>query len=72
MRLPASFRACLAAIAAGAFALRALWALAIAPDELNHRGDPRFFHLTANLLADGHVYIAPIPFLASGTVYPSS
>lgn len=72
MRPPRSFRARLAFLAAGAFVLRAVWALAIAPDELNHRGDPRYFHLTANLLVDGHGYIAPIPFLATGTVYPSA
>ena len=72
MRLPRSFRARLAFVAAGAFALRAIWALTIAPEELNHEGDPRFFHLTANLLVDGHGYIAPVPFLASGTVYPSA
>jgi 4-amino-4-deoxy-L-arabinose transferase-like glycosyltransferase len=72
VRPPRSFRARLGLIASGAFALRAIWALAVAPDELTHRGDPRFFHLTANLLVDGHGYIAPVPFLVSGTVYPSS
>ena len=59
-------------IALFAFALRAVWALAIAPDSLNRTGDPRFFHLSANLLADGHGYIAPLPFLASGSVLPST
>ena len=72
MRLPRSFGARLGLIAAGAFALRAVWALAVAPESLNHQGDPRYFHLTANLLVDGRGYIAPVPFLASGTVYPSS
>src|SRR3954470_7639186 len=72
MRPPRSFRAGLGLIAAIAFALSVVWALAIAPASLNHEGDPRFFHLTANLLADGHGYIAPIPFLASGSVFPSS
>jgi 4-amino-4-deoxy-L-arabinose transferase-like glycosyltransferase len=56
----------LALVAAGGFVLRVVFALAIAPDSLNHRGDPRFFHLTANLLADGHGYIAPLPFIDSG------
>jgi hypothetical protein len=56
----------LALVAAGGFVLRAVFALAIAPDSLNHRGDPRFFHLAANLLADGHGYIAPLPFIDSG------
>jgi hypothetical protein len=72
VRRLASFRNALSLIALGAFALRAVWALAVAPESLNHRGDPRFFHLTANLLVDGHGYIAPVPFLASGTVYPTS
>jgi hypothetical protein len=72
VRAPRSFRARLGLIAAGGFGLRAIWALAIAPASLNHEGDPRFFHLTANLLVDGHGYIAPIPFLASGSVFPSS
>ncbi len=52
--------------------LRALFALAVAPESLNHMGDPRFFHLAANLLADGHGYIAPLPFLDHGSVIPSS
>src|SRR3954452_896534 len=72
VRPPSSFRVRLALIAAGAFGVRAAWALAIAPESLNHRGDPRFFHLTANLLVDGQGYIAPIPFLANGSVFPSS
>jgi 4-amino-4-deoxy-L-arabinose transferase-like glycosyltransferase len=72
VRPPRSFGARLGLIASGAFVLRAIWALAIAPKSLNHEGDPRYFHLTANLLVDGHGYIAPIPFLASGSVYPSS
>lgn len=59
-------------IALFAFALRAVWALAVAPDSLNRTGDPRFFHLSANLLADGHGYIAPLPFLMSGSVQPST
>jgi hypothetical protein len=62
----------LALVAAGGFALRAVFALAVAPDSLNHRGDPRFFHLAANLLADGHGYIAPLPFLDSGIAVAST
>jgi 4-amino-4-deoxy-L-arabinose transferase-like glycosyltransferase len=61
-----------AAVAAGGFVLRAVFALAVAPDSLNHTGDPRFFHLAANLLADGHGYIAPLPFLQHGSVIPST
>jgi 4-amino-4-deoxy-L-arabinose transferase-like glycosyltransferase len=62
----------LAVVAAGGFALRAVFALAVAPDSLNHRGDPRFFHLAANLLADGQGYIAPLPFIDHGTVIAST
>lgn len=72
MRRPSRFARRIAAIAAGGFVLRALVALAVAPDSLNHQGDPRFFHLAANLLADGHGYIAPLPFLDHGSVIPSS
>jgi hypothetical protein len=62
----------LAVISAGGFVLRAVFALAIAPDSLTHQGDPRFFHLAANLLADGHGYIAPLPFLDHGSVIAST
>jgi 4-amino-4-deoxy-L-arabinose transferase-like glycosyltransferase len=72
MRRPSRFARRIAAIAAGGFVLRAVVALAVAPDSLNHQGDPRFFHLAANLLADGHGYIAPLPFLDHGSVIPSS
>lgn len=69
--MPRSFNARLAGIAVLGFAARAVVALAVAPDSLTHRGDPRFFHLAANLLADGHGYIAPLPFLDHGSVIPS-
>ncbi len=72
MRLPTRFSARLGLIAAAAFALRAVWALAITPDSLTHQGDPRFFHLAANLLADGHGFIAPLPFLDHGSVLATS
>jgi 4-amino-4-deoxy-L-arabinose transferase-like glycosyltransferase len=62
----------LAGIAAGGFVLRAVFALAVAPDSLTHRGDPRFFHLAANLLADGHGYVAPLPFLDHGSTIAST
>jgi hypothetical protein len=62
----------LALVVAGGFALRTVFALAVAPDSLTHRGDPRFFHLAANLLADGHGYIAPLPFLDHGSVIAST
>jgi 4-amino-4-deoxy-L-arabinose transferase-like glycosyltransferase len=69
--LPRSFRARLTAIALLAFALRAAFSLAVAPDSLNDHGDGRFFHLTANLLADGHGYIQPLPYVLSGTSLPT-
>jgi 4-amino-4-deoxy-L-arabinose transferase-like glycosyltransferase len=59
-------------IAAGGFVLRAVFALAVAPDSLTHSGDPRFFHLAANLLADGHGYVAPLPFLDHGSAIAST
>jgi 4-amino-4-deoxy-L-arabinose transferase-like glycosyltransferase len=72
MRPPQTFRTRLGLVALGAFALRAIWALAVAPESLNHTGDPRFFHYAANLLADGHGYIAPVPFLQHGSVIASA
>jgi hypothetical protein len=72
VRRPTPFARRLLAIAAGGFVLRAVFALAVAPDALTHQGDPRFFHLAANLLADGHGYIAPLPFLNDSLVIPSS
>ena len=62
----------LAGVAFFGFVLRAVFALAVAPDSLDHSGDPRFFHLAANLLADGHGYIAPLPFLDHGSVIAST
>jgi 4-amino-4-deoxy-L-arabinose transferase-like glycosyltransferase len=72
VRRPSPFARRLAAVAAGGFVLRAVFALAVAPDSLNHRGDPRFFHLAANLLADGHGYIAPLPFIDHGHAIAST
>jgi 4-amino-4-deoxy-L-arabinose transferase-like glycosyltransferase len=72
VRRPSPFARRVAAIAAAGFVLRAVFALAVAPDSLNHQGDPRFFHLAANLLADGHGYIAPLPFLDNGSVIAST
>jgi 4-amino-4-deoxy-L-arabinose transferase-like glycosyltransferase len=59
-------------IAAGGFVLRAVFALAVAPDSLTRSGDPRFFHLAANLLADGHGYVAPLPFLEHASTIAST
>src|SRR5205807_5534956 len=71
-RMPRSFGGRLAIAGVLAFAARAVVALAVAPDSLTHSGDPRYFHLAANLLADGHGYIAPLPFLNSGHSIPSA
>lgn len=72
MRPPQTFRTRLGLIALGAFALRAIWTLAVMPASINDHGDPRYFHLVANLLADGHGYIAPVPFIHSGSVIASA
>jgi 4-amino-4-deoxy-L-arabinose transferase-like glycosyltransferase len=70
--MPPTFRARLGLIAGAGFVLRAVWALAIAPQRLTHTGDSRYFHLTANLLADGHGYIQPLPYVWGGATIPSS
>jgi hypothetical protein len=70
--VPRSFRARLGLIALAGFLLRAAWALWVAPESLNHTGDARFYHLTANLLADGHGYVQPLPFVGGGVEIPSS
>jgi 4-amino-4-deoxy-L-arabinose transferase-like glycosyltransferase len=67
-----SFRAALVAIAAAGFAARAVVVLAVAPDSRTDVGDPRFFHLAANLLADGHGYIIPAQWLDSGASIPAT
>ena len=66
------FRRPLAAIAALGFGLRAVVVLAVAPASLTARGDPRFFHQSANLLADGHGYIIPAQWFMSGASIPAT
>ena len=61
------FRRRLGAIAALGFIGRAVFALAAWPASIAQAGDPRFFHLSANLLADGHGYISPVFWFASGS-----
>ncbi|TMK62034.1 MAG: glycosyltransferase family 39 protein, partial [Actinobacteria bacterium] len=61
------FRGRLLAIAALGFAGRAVFALTSGSDGLVRAGDPRFFHQTANLLADGHGYISPVFWFANGS-----
>ncbi|MEA2404664.1 MAG: hypothetical protein QOE08_1311 [Thermoleophilaceae bacterium] len=72
MGIPRSFRARLGAIALLGFALRVAFSVAVAPDSLDNHGDGRFFHLSANLLADGHGFIEPLPYLWSGASFPAS
>jgi 4-amino-4-deoxy-L-arabinose transferase-like glycosyltransferase len=66
------FRRRLAGIAALGFGLRAVVALAVAPASLTARGDPRYFHQAANLLADGHGYIIPAQWFMSGAEVPAT
>src|SRR2546423_7820225 len=61
------FRRRLLGIAALGFAARAVFALTSGSDTLVRAGDPRFFHQTANLLADGHGYISPAFWFAHGS-----
>jgi len=61
------FRRRLVSIAALGFAARAVFALTSGSDALVRAGDPRFFHQTANLLADGHGYISPVFWFANGS-----
>jgi 4-amino-4-deoxy-L-arabinose transferase-like glycosyltransferase len=60
------------AIGAAAFAARAVVVLAVAPGSRTAAGDPRFFHLSANLLADGHGYIIPAQWLQTGASVPAT
>ena len=61
------FRRRLIGVAALGFAARAVFALTSGSDALVRAGDPRFFHQTANLLADGHGYISPVFWFANGS-----
>jgi 4-amino-4-deoxy-L-arabinose transferase-like glycosyltransferase len=66
---PRQFTIALLVIAAGAFALRAWYALRI-PGGVG--GDSEYYHLQANLIADGHWFIEPFKFTYDGTVVPSA
>jgi 4-amino-4-deoxy-L-arabinose transferase-like glycosyltransferase len=61
-----SFRARLAAIVAGAVALRVLYVLVLAR-HVPMAGDSQFFHAEANLVAGGRGYIEPFLDAAYGT-----
>jgi 4-amino-4-deoxy-L-arabinose transferase-like glycosyltransferase len=79
-----SFPVALAAIALGAFALRILYTLLVAPrpggsslsslriGAIQGSGDSFFFHATANLMASGHGFVDPLVFLARGAEVPTA
>ncbi len=69
---PRSFPACLGLIAGAAFAARGLYALSLAPTAIVDRGDPRYFHLIAAVIAAGHGYISPLPWLRTHAALPST
>lgn len=75
----------LAGITAGGLALRVFWVLAVrpecGPDGTGEAGcvailggvnDPLHFHLQGNHLADGHWFIDPLLFRATGEMMPSA
>jgi 4-amino-4-deoxy-L-arabinose transferase-like glycosyltransferase len=66
-----SFRARLAAIVAGAVALRLLYVLVLAR-HVPMAGDSQFFHAEANLVADGRGYIEPFLDAAYGIHVPTA
>ena len=68
---PTGFRARLAAIVAGAVALRLLYVLVLAR-HVPMAGDSQFFHAEANLVADGRGYIEPFLDAAYGTHVPTA
>jgi 4-amino-4-deoxy-L-arabinose transferase-like glycosyltransferase len=72
MSLPrGSFRVRLAAIVAGAVALRLLYVLVLAR-YVPMAGDAQFFHLEANLIADGKGYVEPFLFTRRDVVVPTA
>jgi 4-amino-4-deoxy-L-arabinose transferase-like glycosyltransferase len=66
-----TFRARLAAIVAGAVALRLLYVLVLAR-HVPMAGDSQFFHAEANLVADGRGYIEPFLDAAYGIHVPTA
>src|SRR4051795_9371707 len=66
-----SFRARLAAIVAGAVALRLLYVLVLAR-HVPMAGDSQFFHAEGNLVADGRGYIEPFLDAAYGIHVPTA
>jgi 4-amino-4-deoxy-L-arabinose transferase-like glycosyltransferase len=66
-----TFRARLAAIVAGAVALRLLYVLVLAR-HVPMAGDSQFFNAEANLIAEGKGYIEPFVYAAFGTRVPTA
>jgi 4-amino-4-deoxy-L-arabinose transferase-like glycosyltransferase len=66
-----SFRARLAAIVAGAVALRLLYVLVLAR-HVPMAGDSQFFNIEANLVADGKGYVEPFVEAAYGLSVPTA
>lgn len=60
----------LAAIAAGAFVVRVGYALTLGA--FTGLTDPRYYHLQANLLADGHGFADPYIWVFSGHIVPAA
>jgi 4-amino-4-deoxy-L-arabinose transferase-like glycosyltransferase len=70
---PAFLRA-LAAILAGALAVRLLYTIAVAGNELSPgpAGDFVFYHQLANLIADGHGFVSPFRLEQLGRTAPTA
>jgi 4-amino-4-deoxy-L-arabinose transferase-like glycosyltransferase len=71
LRRPHGFAAWLAGIAAAALAIRLVYALALAP-EPEFISDAGYFHLLANLIADGRGFIRPFDLVFDGAVRPTA
>ena len=60
-----------AALAVVAFAFR-VWVVAEVATREPDGGDPRYYHVQANLLADGHGFAEPFRWEESGEIEPSA
>ena len=60
-----------ASVVAGAFVLRVVALLTVAPPKPDG-GDPLFYHTTANLLSQGRGFIEPLNWIAYGRAIPSA
>jgi 4-amino-4-deoxy-L-arabinose transferase-like glycosyltransferase len=70
-RLPTTFRGRLALIVAGAVVLRLIYIYVLARS-VSMAGDAHYYHLQANLLADGRGFIEPFVAAAYGEDYPTA